>query len=76
MDLLNLGFVNLSSALPRKNGIIATNEQMHIDDDVARAEPTTSISNTKRKSDKSPIVATFEPMFITMLVFTYPLILR
>jgi hypothetical protein len=74
--LENRGFVNLSRVLPLKNGIIAINEQVLIEIETARAEPTTSIFKQSKKKLKSPKVARLEDIFMTILVFTYPLILR
>ena len=73
---LNLGLANLKSAFFITNGSIAATEHKHIDIDVASADPTTSIPSTKRKNVRNPIVIRFDAMFITMLVFTNPLILR
>ena len=76
ISMWNLGFVNCKSVLRRKNGIIATIEQRHIDTEVASAEPTTSISSPIRKKVRRPRVARLDATFMTMLVLTYPLIRR
>ena len=74
--LLNLGLTNCNRVFLLKKGIIAISEQRHIEIHIARADPTTSISSTSRKTDNKPIVAMFEPMLIAILVFIYPLIRR
>ena len=68
--------MNWSSVFFRKKGIIATIEHSDIAIEVASAEPTTSIFSTKRKKESSAMVATLEPMLMTMLVLTYPLMRR
>ena len=73
---LNFGFVNLRTVFFCTNGIIATNEHVHIEIEVASAEPTTSILKYKRNIDKSPNVRRLQPIFIIILVFTKPLIRR
>ena len=73
---LNLGLANFRSAFFIINGSIAAAEQAHIARDVARAEPTTSILHTSKKKVRSPSVSRLETIFMTILVFTKPLILR
>ena len=70
------GLTNRNKVFLARKGIIATPAQRHMEMEVAKAEPTTSISNTSKKKDKSPTVTRLEPMLMAMLVFTYPLILR
>jgi hypothetical protein len=50
--------------------------QTQNESEVASAEPTTSIPQTRRKKDRSPSVRRLETMLITMLVRTNPLMRR
>ena len=76
IDLVKCGFVNFKSAFFITNGIIAIPAQSDIEIDAAIAEPTTSISHTRRKNERKAMVKRFEQILIIILIFTNPLIRR
>ena len=73
---VKFGFTNFSRARFPTKGTMAAKEQVHMEMDVASAEPTTSMPQPSRNNASRPMVRKLLTTLMTMLVFTYPLIRR